>query len=263
MSVFDNPAYFNPQYSGPGVQQSPLGGPPSWLAPAQFRPPPAASFPNPAAPAPLAIPPALPPIFSPPAPAAAAPAQPASPWDGIANGINNHALTLMALGAGIAQGGAGKGLADAAAALQAERNQQAQHVNLLQTYKALTDGGVPPQEAQAAIGNPALMRALVTKYLGPRSSGGAASAPVAPASAPAVPQNVPGGSAYKASPPPASAAISPRPNFQGIATNMMPASASAPTLPPNVAAGAAYSLSRNMWRDHAGNRFDPQGKAVA
>jgi hypothetical protein len=43
---------------------------------------------------------------------------------------------------------------------------------------------------------------------------------------------------------------------------VMPAPASAPALPPNVTAGAAYSPTRNMWRDHAGNRFDLQGKAV-
>ncbi len=105
------------------------------LATAQYRPTPAATFPNPAAPAPgpLAIPPATPPIFlSPPDPAGAAPAQPASALgdlgQGLTNGINNHALTLMALGAGIAQGGVGRGLALASTAAQAERNLQAQQV---------------------------------------------------------------------------------------------------------------------------------------
>jgi hypothetical protein len=43
--------------------------------------------------------------------------------------INNHALTLMALGAGIAHGGVGRGLELASAAAQAERNLQAQRVN--------------------------------------------------------------------------------------------------------------------------------------
>ena len=141
------------------------------FATAQYRPTPAATFPNPAAPAPgpLSIPPAQPPIFlSPPNPAGAAPAQPAGPWDGITNGINNHALTLMALGAGIVQGGVGKGLADAATAAAAERNRQTQQLNLLQTYQTLTDAGVPSQQAQAAISNLNLMHALVAKYLGPR-----------------------------------------------------------------------------------------------
>jgi hypothetical protein len=239
------------------------------LATAQYRPTPTATFPNPAAatPGPLAIPPATPPIFlSPPDPAGAAPAQSTSAFGGIGNaltnGISNIALTLIALGAGIAQGGVGKGLAAAATAAEAERNRQAQQLNLLQTYQALTDGGVPPQEAQAAIGNPSLMRALAAKFLGPRSPGNASSAPAALASAPVVPPNVPSGAAYSPSPTPASAANSPGPNIQDNATNVMPALASAPALPPNVTAGAAYSPTRNMWRDHAGNRFDLQGKAV-
>jgi hypothetical protein len=49
----------------------------------------------------LAIPPAQPPVFL-------SPPNPTSPWDGIGQSINNdltnHALTLMALCAGIAQG---------------------------------------------------------------------------------------------------------------------------------------------------------------
>ncbi|HEY0421077.1 MAG TPA: hypothetical protein VGC80_16295, partial [Acetobacteraceae bacterium] len=146
MGIFDDSSYFNPL-------QSPF-------ATAQYRATPPATFPNAPTPGPLSIPPAQPPIFLSPPDPAAAPAQPASPWDSLANGINNHALTLMALGAGIAQGGVGRGLAAAATAAEGERNRQAQQFNFLQTYKALTDGGVPPQEAQAAIGNPSLMRAL-------------------------------------------------------------------------------------------------------
>ena len=42
----------------------------------------------------------------------------------------------MALGAGIAQGGVGRGLADAATAAAAERNGQFQQLNFLATYKA-------------------------------------------------------------------------------------------------------------------------------
>jgi len=116
--------------------------------------------------------------------------------DAITNGISNHALTLMALGAGIAQGGVGKGLAAAATAADAEHNRQIQQLNLLQTYKALTDGGVPPQEAQAAVVNPSLMRTLAAKYLGPKAPGNELSAPVAPTSARAMPPGVPEGSAY-------------------------------------------------------------------
>jgi hypothetical protein len=205
--------------------------------------------PNPAAPAagPLSIPPAQPPIFlSPPDPAGAAPAQPAgvlgsigpSINNGLAGGINNHALTLMALGAGIAQGVVGKGLAAAAAAAQAERNLQAQQINFSQTYNALTGAGVPADEALAAVLNPSLMRTLAMKYLGPKAPGNASSAPAA-----------------------ASAANNPASDFQANALSMMPASSSAPALAPNVPSSARYSPSRNLWRDPDGNRFDRQGKA--
>jgi hypothetical protein len=177
----------------------------------------------------------------------------------ITSGINNHALTLMTLGAGIAQGGVGRGLAAAATAAEAERNRQAQQLNLLQTYKALTDGGVPPQEAQAAIGNPSLMRALAAKYLGPRSPGNAASAPVAPAGTPISNPN----------PTPTLAANSPLSNWQGNALNALVGSASpqamptdGPAVPPTVPNGAAYSPSRSMWRDNDGNLFDQHGKAM-
>ena len=47
-----------------------------------------------------------------------------------------------------------RGLAAATTAPEGERNHQAQQLNFLQTYKALTDRGVPPQEAQADLGNP-------------------------------------------------------------------------------------------------------------
>jgi hypothetical protein len=103
----------------------------------------------------------------------------------------------MALGAGVAQGGVGKGLAAASAAAQAERNLLAQQVNFRQTYNALTGAGVPADEALAAVMNPSLLRTLAVKYLGPRSAGNA-SRPLAAvaASAPAVPAGVPEGSSY-------------------------------------------------------------------
>jgi hypothetical protein len=228
---------------------SPLTSP---FATAQYRATPGATFPNPPAPAPgpLPIPPAQPPIFLP-------PPDPASALGGIgqglANGINNHALTLMALGAGIAQGGVGQGLTSAATAAQAERSLQAQQVNFLQTYQALTGAGVPAEEARAAVTNPSLMRAVAVKYLGPRSQSAAPSASAAPA----------GAGAANASPTPASAMNGSGANLQNSAANMMLASARAPALPPNVKEGASYSPVRNMWRDQGGNRFDLQGKTVA
>jgi hypothetical protein len=209
------------------------------------------------APGPLAIPPATVPIFlSPPDQAGAAPAQPAGALgglgQGLANCINNHALTLMALGAGIAQGGVRHGLASAATAAQAERSLQAQQVNFLQTYQALSDAGVPADVARAALTNPSLMRAVAVKYLAPRSPSAAPGVPAAPA----------GIGASNASPTPASAANRPGPNLQDSATNMVLESARAPALPSNVKAGASYSPFRNMWRDQGGNHFDLQGKAV-
>ena len=245
MGIFDDSSYFNPL-------QSPF-------ATAQYRPTPSATFPNAASPAPgpLSIPSAQPPIFLSPPDAAAAPA-PASPWDSLASGINNHALTLMALGAGIAQGGVGRGLAAAATAAEGERNRQAQQLNLLQTYKALTDGGVSAQEAQAAIGNPSLMRALAVRYLGPRSPGNASGAPAAPASAAMV----------NPAAPPTLAGYNPGPNSRGDALNTVALARAAarpaniPPTPPNVSRTAVYSPSRNMWKDGEGNLFDQQGKAV-
>jgi hypothetical protein len=187
------------------------------------------------APGPLAIPPATAPIFlSPPDQSGAAPAQPpgalGSLGQGLANGINNHALTLMALGAGIAQGGVGQGLASAATAAQAERSLQAQQSNFLQTYQALSDAGVPADVARAAVTNPSLMRAVAVKYLGSRAQSAAPGAPAAPAAS--------------------------------GASNASATSAPAPALPANVKVGAYYSPARNMWRDQGGNRFDLQGKAV-
>ena len=73
----------------------------------------------------------------------------------------------MALGADIAQGGVGRVLRMPPPRPQPSVTGNSSKPTSLATYKALTDGGVPPQEAQAAISNPSLMRALAAKYLGP------------------------------------------------------------------------------------------------
>jgi hypothetical protein len=238
MGIFpDN--YFDSQFPGPNSQQLPSNPLPSWAVTAPYRPTPAAPFPNPPAsapaPGPLAIPPAQPPVFL-------SPPNPASPQDGIGqsinNGLTNHALTLMALGAGIAQGGVGRGLALAGTAAEAERNRQIQQQSFLQTYNALTDGGVPPEEARAAIANPALMRTLAAKYLGPRSPGNAANAPAAPPTA------------ANSNPSPAAA-----PNAPAVPP-------SSPALPPNVSNLVAHNPARNLWKDRDGNIFDQTGKRV-
>jgi hypothetical protein len=258
------PDFSDPQFSGRRPLQFPSNVLSRSFATAFYRPTPGVSFPgarasSEAAPAPLAIPPAEPPRF-PTSSAPAMAAQPTSPWDSIGQGINNglanHALTLMALGAGIAQGGIGEGLALAATAAESERNRQAQQLNFLQTYNALTNGGVPPDEARAAISNPSLMRALAVKYLGPRSTANAPSAPPALANA----------AVSSASPPPAPAANDPGLPARAYASIAPGAPANipaVPTAPPNVASGAAYSRSRNMWRNPDGSFFDHQGTTVA
>lgn len=238
MSLFRE--FFNPQASA--------------LTTAQYMPTPGASFPPAAAP--------TPPAALPPPPDASAPAGAPSFAPSIANTpggfgpsiaslggampgmINNHALTLMALGAGIAQGGVGKGLAAAEAAAQAERSLIAQQVSLSHVYGALTNAGVPADEALAAVANPSLMRTLAVKYLGPRAPGNAAGGAV-----PAL-GNV-------------STSNQGLPSSSLGAANLQPSTvANAPALPPGVPIGARYSPTRQVWRDPSGNRFDPQGRAI-
>jgi hypothetical protein len=95
----------------------------------------------------------------------------------------------MALGAGIAQGGIGRGLAMASAAAENERNRAAQQLSFVQTYKALTDGGIPQDEALAATLNPGLMRTLAAKYLGPRAATNAGARPAASSNDSGTPPN--------------------------------------------------------------------------
>jgi hypothetical protein len=83
----------------------------------------------------------------------------------------------MALGGGIAQGGVGKGLQLATAAAEADRKQRAQRYGVLQSYDALTDAGVPRDEARAAIYDPHVMRAVAAKYFGPKGKASEAAAP--------------------------------------------------------------------------------------
>jgi hypothetical protein len=170
--------------------------------------------------------------------------------DGLATGINNHPLTLMSLGAGIAQGGVGRGLDLATAAAQAERNLQAQQVNHAHVFNALTGAGVRPDEALAAVLNLSLMRALAVKYLGPRAGGNATSA------------TTPAGAAAAGAAPTAGSAASYPPNTAYGASNNAPPAWPMPARPSGVPNGSFFSHSRRMWRDSDGNLFNPQGKAV-
>ena len=84
--------------------------------------------------------------------------------NGIVDGIDNHPLTLMSLGAGIAQGGIGRGLALATAAAQAERNLQAQKVNHAHVLNALTGAGLLPDEALAAVPRIGQPRSITARH---------------------------------------------------------------------------------------------------
>ncbi len=164
------------------------------------------------------------------------------------NPLSANALTLMALGSGIAQGGIGKGLEQAAAAVQADRNRQGQQANLLQTYNALTSSGVPAQEARIAVSNPGAMRAVVMKYFGPRASRGSAVAPPAGASSPQAYAAPTAGDAAQPSVPDAASA-------QRVAQ-------SGPVPPPGLPDGCQYSPSRCMWRAPDGALFHFHGQAI-
>jgi hypothetical protein len=214
---------FATQYAGLIPPRFPANDVLTNLAAAQYRPTPAATFPNAAASAlpSLPIPPSQPNMWLSPDGSVSYTGQQPGAWSNIAQGLDrtlsNNALTLLALGGGIAQGGIGKGLAQAASAAEADRNRQAQQQNLLQTYTALTNGGVPPQEARLAVSNPSAMRAVAMKYFGPKAQSNALAAP----------------------------------------------SSTIPSLPPGVPKNSAYSPSRCLWKDSDGTCYDGQGREVA
>jgi hypothetical protein len=83
--------------------------------------------------------------------------------------INAHPLTLMALGAGMANSqnwgqAIHGGLSAAVPAMQADQKTQIQLQSISQTYKALVARGIPAQDALAAVYNPDVMKAVVSKY---------------------------------------------------------------------------------------------------
>jgi len=92
--------------------------------------------------------------------------------DGFATGINNHPLTLMSLGAGIAQGGVGRGLELATAAAQAERNLQSKaRLRALRDVPTMAEAGFPDVECEvwaaifAPAGTPAGIIALLHREI--------------------------------------------------------------------------------------------------
>jgi hypothetical protein len=170
VSVFDDRYFATIGPQGPG-------NPPSPTAPSA----------TPAPPTRLPFPAADPPIWLLPDGRVSYSGQPSAaqaPSDtGLAPGgfLSSNAPTLMALGAGIAQGGIGRGLELAGNAAQASHKQQMQQQSLLHTYDALTDAGVPRSLARAAVYDAHIMRAIASAYFGPKAQ------PSAPATTPMPP----------------------------------------------------------------------------
>lgn len=117
-------------------------------------------------------------VMPPPA-AAPAPATADSPsmfgrlGGGLMDGLSNNSNALLAFGAGFAGAPTiGQGISRASAAMipahaadvKQRLAQQTQGVG----YKALIEAGVPPNLAQAALGNPAIMQSVTSNYLGDR-----------------------------------------------------------------------------------------------
>ena len=67
---------------------------------------------------------------------------------------------LMAMGGGMMTSGLGKGFQAGAEAAVADTKQQADNVSRAATVQALLRAGVPPAIAQAAAGNPTLLKAI-------------------------------------------------------------------------------------------------------
>ncbi len=153
-------------FAGPGSMKAD----PSMVA-ASTAPAPAA----PAAPTPADAPKSVPtdvsaaaraPLSLAPPPAAAAPAPaPETPGfgDRLSNGLAANPLTLMTLGAGIAQGGIGKGLQFAAAGAQADQSNRLKQATRTATYAALKARGMSDADALLAMQSPEALKAVLPK----------------------------------------------------------------------------------------------------
>ena len=98
-------------------------------------------------------------------------------WDRIGSGINDNSAMLMGLGAGIAQGGIGRGLQlggqfsllDQASKDRAFKSQAARQ-SMLATYQALKARGLDDQTAIAAASNPTILSTLMPQLFGPKGA---------------------------------------------------------------------------------------------
>lgn len=103
------------------------------------------------------------PMFPPaqqPAAAASAAAPDLADLERVFQQIHDNAATLMALGGGIMTGGVGHGFEAAAKVADSDRKHQADSASRDATLRALLSVGVPSPIAQAAVGNPTVLKAL-------------------------------------------------------------------------------------------------------
>jgi len=105
--------------------------------------------------APLSLAPAM--------PAALAAAEPPGFMDRLSNGLAANPMTLMTLGAGIAQGGIGKGLQYAAAGSQADRTNRQKQLTQTATYAALKARGMSDADALLAMQSPEALKAVLPR----------------------------------------------------------------------------------------------------
>ncbi|HEY7246271.1 MAG TPA: hypothetical protein VH678_20550 [Xanthobacteraceae bacterium] len=94
--------------------------------------------------------------------------------------VSQHPLTLMALGAGIAQGGIGRGLQFAVPALNIERQELGRGAMQSGTYTALRAAGLPHGQALAGALHPELLKAIARPWFGRLGSDASAQADSAP-----------------------------------------------------------------------------------
>lgn len=92
----------------------------------------------------------------------AAPAQAPGIFGSLSNRISNNPMTLMALGAGIMQGGFGKGLQGAMTGAQLDQKTKTAN----DTERYLVSKGLAPEVARTVAGNPALLQHVLKDSLG-------------------------------------------------------------------------------------------------
>lgn len=78
----------------------------------------------------------------------------------LGHALHDNSSMLMAMGGGMMTGGLGKGFQAGAEAAVADTKQQADNAGRAATVQALLRAGVPPAIAQAAAGNPTLLKAV-------------------------------------------------------------------------------------------------------